>query len=83
MVRGTGNLPVDKHMQAGRELAAALMEGFLAASEAQEQDTFPYLLVRRLIASLCVLDVIVTLWQHSCIAQNMLMRSSQLQVQVI
>ncbi len=33
------------HVQAGRELAAALMEGFLAATEAKDQDTFPYLLV--------------------------------------
>ena len=32
-------------LQAGRYLSAALMEGFLAASEAQDQDTFPYLLV--------------------------------------
>lgn len=32
-------------LQAGRDLSAALMEGFLAASEAQDQDTFPYLLV--------------------------------------
>ena len=31
--------------QAGRELSAALMEGFLSASEARSQDTFPYLLV--------------------------------------
>ena len=32
-------------LQAGRDLSAALMEGFLAASEAKDQDTFPYLLV--------------------------------------
>ena len=31
--------------QAGRELSAALMEAFLSASEAKDQDTFPHLLV--------------------------------------
>ena len=34
-----------KPCQAGRELSAALLEGFLAASEANSQDTFPCLLV--------------------------------------
>ena len=36
--------------QAGRELAAALMDGFLSASEAKSQDTFPYLLVGLLLS---------------------------------
>ena len=34
--------------QAGRELAAALLQGFLSASEAKDQDTFPHLLVGQL-----------------------------------
>ena len=39
-------------MQAGRDLSAALMEGFLAASEAKDHDTFPYLLVSALVSLL-------------------------------
>ncbi|CAK0782901.1 hypothetical protein CVIRNUC_006096 [Coccomyxa viridis] len=40
--------------QAGRELAAALLQGFLSASEAKDQDTFPHLLAMH---ALCLADV--------------------------
>ena len=48
--RGRFNLGYMR-VQAGRDLSAALMEGFLAASEAKDQDTFPFLLVSRTLGA--------------------------------
>ena len=56
------------HVQAGRELAAALMEGFLAASEGKDQDTFPHLLVSSwlpLVRVQCQCHIVAAA-QHNC-----------------
>lgn len=39
------------------------MEGFLAASEAKDQDTFPFLLVSRTLEHKAIVEINV--WQHA------------------